>query len=71
MDFFTYKNGQLHCEDVPAERIAAEVGTPCYVYSKATLLHHYRQLASAFVNRRSKGSVQMPRPLYKFIGHVD
>ena len=48
MDFFNYKNGELHCEDVPAERIAAEVGTACYVYSKATLLHHYRQVADAF-----------------------
>src|SRR5215218_7253637 len=48
MDFFNYKNGQLHCEDVPAEKIAAEVGTPAYVYSKATLLHHYRQVRDAF-----------------------
>jgi diaminopimelate decarboxylase len=48
MDFFNYKNGQLYCENIPAERIAAEVGTPCYVYSKATLLHHYRQIAQAF-----------------------
>jgi diaminopimelate decarboxylase len=48
MDFFNYKNGQLYCEDIPAERIAAEVGTPVYVYSKATLLHHYRQIAEAF-----------------------
>src|SRR3954453_22388591 len=48
MDFFNYKNGQLYCENVPAERIAAEVGTPVYVYSKATLLHHYRQIAEAF-----------------------
>src|SRR5688572_5064158 len=48
MDFFDYKNGELFCENVPAERIAAEVGTPAYVYSKATLLHHYRQLADAF-----------------------
>src|ERR687889_1747571 len=48
MDFFNYKNGQLYCENVPAERIAAEVGTPTYVYSKATLLHHYRQIAEAF-----------------------
>jgi len=48
MDFFNYKNDQLHCEDVPAERIAEEVGTPTYVYSKATLLHHYRQIADAF-----------------------
>jgi diaminopimelate decarboxylase len=48
MDFFNYKNGELYCEDVPAEKIAAEVGTACYVYSKATLLHHYRQVADAF-----------------------
>ena len=48
MDFFNYKNGELHCEDVPAARIAKEVGTPVYVYSKATLLHHYRQIAEAF-----------------------
>ena len=48
MDFFDYKNGELFCENVPAERIAAEVGTPAYVYSKATLLHHYRQVADAF-----------------------
>src|SRR5215212_2209685 len=48
MDFFTYKNNELYCEDVPAERIAREVGTPAYVYSKATLLHHYRQVAEAF-----------------------
>src|SRR4029078_2824541 len=48
MDFFKYKNGELFCEDVPAEKIAREVGTACYVYSKATFLHHYRQVASAF-----------------------
>src|SRR3954471_7317256 len=48
MDFFNYKNGELYCEDVPAEKIAREVGTPAYVYSTATLLHHYRQIADAF-----------------------
>jgi diaminopimelate decarboxylase len=48
MDFFNYRNGELHCEDIPAARIAREVGTPAYVYSKATLLHHYHQVASAF-----------------------
>jgi diaminopimelate decarboxylase len=50
MDFFNYKNGELYCEDVPAARIAAEVGTACYVYSKATLLHHYNQVARAFAD---------------------
>jgi diaminopimelate decarboxylase len=48
MDYFNYKNGELYCEDVPAARIAAEVGTAVYVYSKATLIHHYRQIADAF-----------------------
>src|SRR5437016_11401102 len=48
MDFFNYRDGELYCEDAPAARIAAEVGTPAYVYSKATLLHHYRQIAEAF-----------------------
>ncbi|HEX8522223.1 MAG TPA: diaminopimelate decarboxylase [Tepidisphaeraceae bacterium] len=48
MDFFKYKNGELYCEDVPAEKIAREVGTACYVYSKATFLHHYRQFRDAF-----------------------
>src|SRR3954465_2541134 len=48
MDHFNYLNGELHCEDVPAEKIARDVGTPAYVYSKATLLHHYRQIADAF-----------------------
>lgn len=48
MDHFTYRDGELFCEDVPAERIAADVGTPVYVYSKATFLRHYRQVAEAF-----------------------
>ena len=29
MDAFNYKNGELYCEDVPAEQIAEEVGTAC------------------------------------------
>ena len=48
MDFFNYKNGELYCENVPVARIAAEVGTAVYIYSKATLVHHYRQIADAF-----------------------
>jgi diaminopimelate decarboxylase len=48
MDYFNFNQGQLYCEQVPAEKIAAEVGTPAYVYSKATFVHHYRQIAQAF-----------------------
>lgn len=48
MDHFHYKDGQLFCEDVPVADVAESVGTPCYMYSQATLLHHYDRLASAF-----------------------
>ena len=48
MDAFDYRNGELFCEDVLAENIAKEFGTPTYVYSKQTMLHHYRQIADAF-----------------------
>lgn len=41
MDHFIYKNGALYAEDVPIAEIAAQVGTPFYVYSTATLLRHY------------------------------
>ncbi|MBF9030775.1 diaminopimelate decarboxylase [Rhodobacterales bacterium HKCCE3408] len=41
MDHFLYRNGLLHAEDVPLPEIAAEVGTPFYVYSAATLTRHY------------------------------
>ena len=41
MDHFLYKNGILHAEDVALPDIAAEVGTPFYVYSTATLTRHY------------------------------
>ncbi len=42
MDHFLYKGGVLHAEDVPIPEIAAEVGTPFYVYSTATLERHVR-----------------------------
>ena len=41
MDHFNYKNGRLHAEDVDLADIAAAVGTPCYVYSTATLTRHF------------------------------
>ncbi len=41
MDHYLYRQGVLHAEEVPLSRIAAEVGTPVYCYSAATLLRHY------------------------------
>lgn len=48
MDAFQYRDGQLFCENLPVASVAAQAGTPTYVYSKATLLGHYRRLAEAF-----------------------
>jgi diaminopimelate decarboxylase len=47
MDHFDLKDGGLHCEEVPLELIADEVGTPAYVYSAATLRRHARVLKEA------------------------
>jgi diaminopimelate decarboxylase len=48
MHHFDYRDGRLHCEDVDLAKLADEVGTPCYVYSTATLQRHARVIASAF-----------------------
>lgn len=48
MHHFTYKNEQLYCEEVALADIAAQVGTPVYVYSQATLERHYRVFDEAF-----------------------
>ena len=42
MDHFLYRDGRLHAEDVDLAGTAAEVGTPFYCYSAATLARHYR-----------------------------
>jgi diaminopimelate decarboxylase len=47
MNHFDYRNGTLHAEDVDLSAIAAEVGTPFYCYSTATLERHYRVFAEA------------------------
>lgn len=48
MNDFHYKNGELYCENVPLSRIAKELGTPCYIYSHASLTRNFRAFDSAF-----------------------
>ena len=48
MHHFDYRDGRLFCEGVDLGHLADEVGTPCYVYSTATLQRHARVIASAF-----------------------
>ena len=47
MDHFSLIDGVLHAENVPLPRIAEEVGTPVYVYSRATLERHARVFREA------------------------
>ncbi len=48
MHHFAYKNGVLHAEDVDLQVLAAEVGTPFYCYSTATLERHFKVMDGAF-----------------------
>ena len=50
MDHFNRKNGVLHAEDVAIPAIAAQVGTPFYVYSTATLERHAQVLKAALAD---------------------
>ena len=52
MDHFHERDGATWCEDVPLSAIAAKAGTPCFVYSRATLEHHYDRLTEAFAGTR-------------------
>lgn len=50
MDHFAYRGGVLHAEDVSLPDIAARFGTPCYVYSAATITRHYRVFEAALAD---------------------
>ncbi|HEX5135421.1 MAG TPA: diaminopimelate decarboxylase [Planctomycetota bacterium] len=52
MDDFVERDGRLLAEGVPLSRIADAVGTPAYVYSRSTLLGHFRRLKEAFAEIR-------------------
>jgi len=48
MDYFVRRNGSLYVEELSLAEIAATYGTPCYVYSRATLEHHWHAFDQAF-----------------------
>ena len=48
MDYFNYKEGNLFAENVSIEAIAEEVGTPVYIYSKATFMEHLQKIQQAY-----------------------
>ncbi len=47
MNFFDYKDGVLHAENLPLTGVAEAVGTPVYVYSRGTLERHARVFKEA------------------------
>lgn len=51
MNFFDFKNAELHAESTPLSRIAEQFGTPCYVYSRAALTAAYQSFSRAFAER--------------------
>lgn len=51
MDHFAYKNQQLFAEEVALESVAQTFGTPCYVYSKATIERHWHAFDKAAGNQ--------------------
>ncbi|MDD5580326.1 MAG: diaminopimelate decarboxylase [Methylobacter sp.] len=48
MDYFNYKNGELFAEDISVQDIIYHYGSPCYIYSRATLERHWHAFDKAF-----------------------
>jgi diaminopimelate decarboxylase len=48
MDLFQYRRGRLWAEEVDVDRIAAEIGTPAYLYSKGTFVDHLHKMQQAY-----------------------
>jgi diaminopimelate decarboxylase len=48
MHHFKYRQNELYCEDIAVGKIAAEVGTPFYLYSHGTLTRHFKVFNEAF-----------------------
>lgn len=48
MDYFNYRNGELFAEDVAVQDIIYHYGSPCYIYSRATLERHWHAFDKAF-----------------------
>lgn len=50
MDFFEWRNSELFAEDVALSTIAEQIGTPCYVYSRALIQHNWQAYDKGFAN---------------------
>ncbi len=50
MHHFEYRDSQLYCEATLIQDLVTQVGTPCYIYSHATLQHHFTVFDQAFAS---------------------
>ena len=48
MDYFNYRNNELYAENVSVQDICHQYGSPCYIYSRATLERHWLAFDRAF-----------------------
>ncbi len=51
MDHFKHRDGRLFAEEIEATALAEKYGTPCYVYSRATVERHYRAFDAALAGQ--------------------
>jgi len=51
MDYYSYLNGTMYCEEVSIEQIASEIGTPFYVYSAKSFSDSFNTFKNAFEGR--------------------
>ncbi len=51
MDYFNYRSDELFAEDVAVQDIVYQYGSPCYIYSRATLERHWQAFDKAFGNQ--------------------
>jgi diaminopimelate decarboxylase len=73
MDHFSYRERVLHCEDVPVPALVERFGSPLYIYSQATLLHHLKQIQTAFAELnplicysiKTNGNVNLARLMHE------
>ncbi len=48
MHFFSFKNDELHCEELSVRKIAAVTATPFYLYSQKTIVENFERIERAF-----------------------
>jgi diaminopimelate decarboxylase len=47
-DYFSYRNNELYCEEVPVKTIIKKTGTPVYIYSSSFFRDRYNEFHSSF-----------------------